>query len=58
VRVEVKPFAELNYAVLHNAQPLFEKFVLETDAPDAQPVLDVEVAVHMGAETARYKPPV
>ena len=55
VRVEVKPFAELNYAVLHNAQPMFEKFVLETDAPDAQPVLDIEVAVHMGAETARYR---
>lgn len=55
VRCEVEPFPELNYAVLHNAQPLFRRFVLSCDSPaDAAP-LDVEVAVHMGAEVARFE---
>lgn len=55
VTVEIKPFGELNYAVLHNAQPLFEKFVLECDRPGDDVRVDVDVAVHMGAETARYR---
>jgi hypothetical protein len=55
VSVEVKPFVELNYAVLHNAQPLFDKFVLECDRPGDDVRVDVDVAVHMGAETARYR---
>lgn len=55
VRVIVKPFPELNYAVLHNARPLFDHFVLECDAPGSDIEVDVEVAVHMGTETARYR---
>lgn len=55
VRCEIEPFPELNYAVLHNAQPLFRRFVLSCDAPaDAAP-LDIEVAVHLGAEVARFQ---
>lgn len=55
VRCEIEPFAELNYAVLHNAQPLFRRFVLSCERfQDAAP-LDVEVAVHMGAEVARFQ---
>jgi len=53
--VDVKPFEELNYSVLHNAQPLFESFVIETKDPNARPVVDVEVSVHMGTETSRYR---
>jgi hypothetical protein len=55
VRCAIEPFPELNYAVLHNAQPLFRRFVLSCDAPDQAEPVDVEVAVHMGAEEARYE---
>ena len=55
VRCDIKPMSELNYAVLHNAQPLFEKFVLECDQPGDNVRVDVDVAVHMGSETARFK---
>jgi hypothetical protein len=55
VRCEVEPFPELNYAVLHNAQPLFRRFVLSCDAPERAAPLDVEVAVHLGAEVARFQ---
>jgi hypothetical protein len=55
VRCEIEPFPELNYAVLHNAQPLFKRFVLSCDKPAAVAPLDVEVAVHMGAEVARFQ---
>lgn len=55
VRCEIEPFPELNYAVLHNAQPLFKRFVLSCDKPAAAAPLDVDVAVHMGAEVARFQ---
>ncbi|RZL35314.1 MAG: hypothetical protein EOP35_14685 [Rubrivivax sp.] len=55
MRCAIEPFPELNYAVLHNAQPLFRRFVLSCDAPEQAEPLDVEVAVHMGAEEARYE---
>lgn len=55
VRCEIEPFPELNYAVLHNAQPLFRRFVLSCEAPLRAEPLDVEVAVHMGNEEARYE---
>ncbi len=51
---DIKPHAELSYAVLHNAQPLFEKFVLETDLPSPDLVIDVDVTVHLGVESARF----
>jgi len=54
VRCDIKPHEELNYAVLHNAQPLFVKFILECDVPSDDLLVDVDVAVHMGSETARY----
>jgi hypothetical protein len=55
VRCEIEPFPELNYAVLHNAQPLFKRFVLSCDNPKAAAPLDIDVAVHMGAEVARFQ---
>lgn len=55
LRCDIEPFAELNYAVLHNAQPLFQKFVIECDRPGDEVLVDVDVAVHMGAETARWR---
>ncbi|CAM3894206.1 hypothetical protein [Roseateles saccharophilus] len=55
VRCAIEPFPELNYAVLHNAQPLFKRFVLSCDAPAEAEPLDVEVAVHMGDEEARFE---
>jgi hypothetical protein len=55
IRCSVKPYNELNYAVLHNAQPMFEKFVLECDRPNSGRIVDVEVEVHMGSETASFQ---
>jgi len=55
LRCSVKPLRELNYAVLHNAQPLFEKFVLECNEPDSGRIVNVEVEVHMGSETASFQ---
>lgn len=55
VRCAIEPFPELNYAVLHNAQPLFERFVLSCDLPAGAAPVDVEVAVHMGDEQARFE---
>ena len=55
VRCEIEPYPELNYAVLHNAQPLFRRFVLACDLPEQAAPLDVEVAVHLGAEVARFQ---
>jgi hypothetical protein len=55
VRCAIEPFPELNYAVLHNAQPLFRRFVLSCDAPAQADPVDVEVAVHMGDEQARFE---
>ena len=55
VRCEIEPYPELNYAVLHNAQPLFKRFVLACDLPDEAEPIDVDVAVHMGAEVARFQ---
>jgi len=55
VRCAIEPFPELNYAVLHNAQPLFQRFVLSCDAPQKAEPVDVEVAVHMGDEQARFE---
>lgn len=55
VRVSVRPYPELNYAVLHNGRPLFEHFVLECDTPGPDVEVDVDVSVHMGLEVARYQ---
>jgi len=55
IRCTVKPYTELNYAVLHNAQPLFEQFIIECDTPGPGRVVDVDVAVHMGSETASFQ---
>jgi hypothetical protein len=54
VRCDIEDEAELNYAVLHNAQPLFRRFILECDQPRPDRVVDVDVAVHMGSESARF----
>jgi hypothetical protein len=55
LRIDIKPRLELNYAVLHNAQPMFNRFVLECDHADPALCVDVDVAVHMGLETACFK---
>ena len=55
VRCAIEPFPELNYAVLHNAQPLFRRFVLSCDLPAQTEPVDVDVAVHLGDEEARYE---
>ena len=55
VQLHIEPFTELNYSALHNAQPLFRRFLLSCDAPDAAEPLDIEVAVHMGVEQARFQ---
>jgi hypothetical protein len=63
LQVDVKPLLELNYAQLHNKQPLFEKFTLintsfayEGEDQHAM-IADVEVDVTLstGTEETRYR---
>lgn len=54
VRCDIVPEPELNYVVLHNAQPLFRRFELYSEAFKDEAPLDVEVAVHLGDEQARF----
>ncbi|WP_395702004.1 hypothetical protein [Aquabacterium sp.] len=54
VELLFKEKTEINYAELHNHQPLFERFELVRLQPDAQPRLRIEVELHCGPERARY----
>lgn len=54
VRCDIVPEPELNYVVLHNAQPLFRRFELYCDDFERAGPVDVEVAVHLGDEQARF----
>ncbi len=54
VELLFKEKTEINYAELHNHQPLFERFELVCLQPEAQPRLRVEVELHCGPERARY----
>ena len=49
------PETELNYAVLHNNGMLFRQFVVERGHAQADDWIDVEVALHLGSEPARYQ---
>ena len=63
LQVDVKPLLELNYAQLHNKQPLFKNFTLINksfafDGKDQHAVLadvEIEVTLSTGSEETRYR---
>ena len=62
VTVDIQPLEELNYSLLHNQQPLFERFAIfngsatrnKVDRLDAVGDVDVSVELSAGTETACY----
>ena len=62
VGTDIRPLTELNYALLHNRQQLFERFsILNTSASHNEDAvatlrdLDVAVTLSAGAEEARFQ---
>ena len=51
----VEPFTELNYAVLHNGEPLFKQFIVERGQAKSSDWLSVDVELQLGVATARYR---
>jgi hypothetical protein len=49
------PEKELNYSVLHNNGPLFSRFVVQRGNAAEGDWLDIDVELHLGAESARYR---
>jgi hypothetical protein len=62
VTVDISPLEELNYSLLHNQQPLFERFSIfngsaahnKADRLDSVGDVDVSVELSAGTETACY----
>jgi hypothetical protein len=62
VTVDIQPLEELNYSLLHNQQPLFDRFAIfngsaarnKVDRLDAVGGVDVSVELSAGTETACY----
>jgi hypothetical protein len=62
VTVDIQPLEELNYSLLHNQQPLFDRFAIvngsaarnKVDRLDAVGDVDVSVELSAGTETACY----
>lgn len=55
VQCQIEPLAELNYAALHNAQPLFRRFVLSCDDPAQAAPVDIDVVLDLGNEQSRFQ---
>ena len=55
VKVHVKPSLALNYSILHNRQPIFEKFSIYKFDPRELSDLAVEVELQIGSERFGYK---
>lgn len=55
ISVDVEPFGDLNYSMLHNQAPMFKKFVLHARTP--QPIRNVEVRVSLstGPDSAVFQ---
>jgi hypothetical protein len=55
LRVDVEPFTEINYSLLHNNRDLFRQFRISS--PERQAVSGIQVAVtlHVGAESFPYR---
>ena len=53
VNVDVKPFADINYSVLHNRRRLFETFSLKCQRPLRH--VGVKVSLNVGADAAIYE---
>ncbi|MBX7222254.1 MAG: hypothetical protein K1Y36_20060 [Blastocatellia bacterium] len=56
VQVEIEPFEELNYALLHNRRGLFRKFLIRKLKPGPLRHVNVEVKLYAGSgETFPYR---
>lgn len=54
VELVFSPRTEINYAELHNNQPLFERFELRCPDPERAPQVTVAVLLDCGLESARF----
>jgi hypothetical protein len=55
IAVHVKPLEDLNYSLLHNQRPLFQRFVLSRKTPQSLCDVRVRVALSAGAESAFFE---
>lgn len=53
VSVDVRPFSDINYSVLHNRRRLFEAFSIKCERPMRN--VSIEVSLNVGTEAANYK---
>ncbi len=54
IEVSIKPMSELNYSILHNNGPLFEKFVIKKKDSKIGEVSDLRVNVELNVGTDNY----
>jgi hypothetical protein len=53
--VEIRPYANLNYSLLHNNRDLFQTFRIRKHEPEPVSGVDVEVVLHAGSEAFPYR---
>lgn len=55
LKVDIKPCDNLNYSMLHNNCPLFEKFVLRKEKTGRMNAVQVEVVLYVGEKSFAYR---
>jgi hypothetical protein len=55
VSVSLRPLEDLNYSLLHNKRPLFERFVLNRKTSDTVRDIRVKVSLSVGNESASFE---
>lgn len=55
IHVDVVELKDLNYAMLHNRQPLFERFAIRTLVPGTYRNVHVKVVLSTGTESASFE---
>jgi hypothetical protein len=55
IAVELQEHQDLNYSLLHNQRPLFEKFLIRVKKPGTLRGVRVKVSLSTGTETAHYE---
>jgi hypothetical protein len=55
IKTEIKACENLNYSMLHNNCPLFEKFTLTKKAPGRVNSIEVEVILYVGERSFSYR---
>jgi len=52
---DIKPYTEINYALLHNNRPLFEKFDVVKHKEGRLRDLEIDVQLHLGQDSPPYR---